>query len=103
MPGLEILIVTGEASGDVLAAGLVGALKARHPNARFFGMGGDRCREAGVELLHDARAVSVMGFSEVVPRLFSIFRVMRSLASAAALRRPDVAVLVDIPDFNLRL
>jgi lipid-A-disaccharide synthase len=99
----QILVVTGEASGDAHAAELVAALQARRPDLRFFGMGGSKLAARGVELLYGAHEVSVMGITEVLPKLPRILQVMRGLAAAAAERRPACAILVDIPDFNLRL
>ncbi len=99
----QILVVTGEASGDAHAAELVAALQARRPELRFFGMGGARLAARGVEMLYGAHEVSVMGITEVLPKIPRILRVMRGLAAAAAERRPTCAILVDIPDFNLRL
>ncbi|MET0402735.1 MAG: lipid-A-disaccharide synthase [Cystobacter sp.] len=98
-----ILVVAGEASGDAHAAELVAALKARRPDLSFFGMGGARLEAQGVELLYGAHEVNVMGITEVLPKIPRILRVMRGLAEAAAQRRPVCAILVDIPDFNLRL
>ena len=99
----RILVVAGEASGDTHAAELIAALRARRPDLTFFGMGGARLAAQGVELLFDAREVSVMGITEVLPRIPRILQILKGLAGAAAERRPDVAILVDIPDFNLRL
>jgi lipid-A-disaccharide synthase len=99
----QILVVTGEASGDAHAAELVAALQARRPDFRFFGMGGSKLSARGVELLFDAREVSVMGITEVLPKIPRILQVMSGIAAAAAERRPACAILVDIPDFNLRL
>lgn len=102
-PSPRILVVAGEASGDTHAAELVAALQALRPELTFFGMGGTRLAARGVELLFDAREVSVMGITEVLPRIPRILRIMKGLADAAAERKPDCAILVDIPDFNLRL
>lgn len=99
----QILIVTGEASGDAHAAELVAALQARRQEFRFFGMGGSKLAARGVELLYSAHEVSVMGITEVLPKIPRILQVMRGIAAAAAERRPACAILVDIPDFNLRL
>ncbi|AKQ65263.1 Lipid-A-disaccharide synthase [Myxococcus hansupus] len=99
----RILVVAGEASGDTHAAELVAALRSRRPDLTFFGMGGARLASQGVELLFDAREVSVMGITEVLPRIPRILQILKGLAGAAADRKPDVAILVDIPDFNLRL
>ena len=102
-PAPQILVVAGEASGDAHAAELVAALKAQRPDLRFFGMGGSRLAAQGVELLYGAHEVNVMGITEVLPKIPRILQVMRGLAEAAAERRPACAILVDIPDFNLRL
>ncbi len=99
----NILMVAGEASGDVHAAALLRSLKERIPGLTAFGMGGPRLKEAGLEALFDASEISVMGLVEVLPKLLSILRVLRALGREAAIRRPDLAVLVDVPDFNLRL
>jgi lipid-A-disaccharide synthase len=102
-PSLQILVVAGEASGDSHAAELVAALKVQRPDLTFFGMGGSRLAAQGVELLYGAHEVNVMGITEVLPKIPRILQVMRGLADAAAERRPVCAILVDIPDFNLRL
>ena len=101
--GPQILVVTGEASGDAHAAELVAALQARRPDFRFFGMGGSKLAARGVELLYGAHEVSVMGITEVLPKIPRILQVLKGIAAAAAERRPACAILVDIPDFNLRL
>ena len=103
MTGPDILVVAGEASGDQHGAALVGALQRRDPTLRFFGMGGKRLGERGVELLFGAHEVNVMGLVEVLPKIPRILRVMKGLEDAARQRRPALAILVDIPDFNLRL
>ncbi|KFE66974.1 lipid-A-disaccharide synthase [Hyalangium minutum] len=99
----QILVVTGEASGDAHAAELVAALQARRPDLRFFGMGGSKLAARGVEILYGAHEVSVMGITEVLPKIPRILQVLKGIAAAAAERRPTCAILVDIPDFNLRL
>ncbi|MFY0521728.1 lipid-A-disaccharide synthase [Archangium gephyra] len=99
----QILVVAGEASGDAHASELVAALKAQRPDLSFFGMGGSRLAAQGVELLYGAHEVNVMGITEVLPKIPRILQVMGGLAQAAAERRPVCAILVDIPDFNLRL
>ncbi len=97
-----ILISAGEPSGEMHAARLAAALRAR-TGAHIFGLGGPRMREAGVELLADSTQVAVVGISEVVRRLPSVWMVYRQLVDEAARRKPDLAILVDFPDFNLRL
>jgi lipid-A-disaccharide synthase len=99
----SFLVVAGEASGDLHAAGVVRAVRARCPEATFFGMGGEQLRSAGVETQFDAAELAVMGITEVIPRLPRIFGALRGLARLAEERRPTAALLVDLPDFNLRL
>lgn len=97
------MVVAGEASGDAHAAALVHELRRLRPEVTFFGMGGAALKSAGVELTHSSREISVMGVVEVLPKLARILTVMGELAAEAAKRRPVLAVLVDAPDFNLRL
>ena len=99
----ELMVVAGEASGDLHAADVLAELRRRRPGLRAFGMGGPRLEAAGLERLFDAREISVMGIAEVWPRLPRIWRVFRALVRAARERRPAAALLVDVPDFNLRL
>ncbi len=99
----ELMVVAGEASGDLHAADVLAELRRRRPDLRAFGMGGPRLQGAGLERLFDAREISVMGIAEVLPRLPRIWRVFRALVRAARERQPAAALLVDVPDFNLRL
>lgn len=99
---LSALIVAGEASGDQHAAALVASLSRQCPLA-WFGLGGDALAAAGVELVEQARTVSVLGLSEVVRHLPRIYGVFRKLLAEVDRRRPRLAVLVNFPDFNLRL
>ena len=99
----EILIVAGEASADLHAARALEELKRLRPGLRAFGVGGPRLREAGLEVVAPAEEISVMGLFEVLPRLPRILGILRALAREAEARRPRAALLVDLPDFNLRL
>jgi lipid-A-disaccharide synthase len=98
----EILISAGDPSGEMYAAGLAEALR-RRTGARLFGLGGQAMRAAGVELLAEASELAVVGISEAVGRLPAALRALRRLTAEAAARRPRLAILVDFPDFNLRL
>jgi lipid-A-disaccharide synthase len=100
---IRILLSAGEASGDTYGAQLVEALRRLAPDATFFGMGGEKMRGAGCELLVDAKEVAVVGLAEVVTHLPRIRRRFKHLVAEAAQRKPDAAVLIDFPDFNLRL
>lgn len=99
----EILIVAGEASADLHAARALEELRRMRPELRAFGVGGPRLRAVGLEALAPAEDISVMGIAEVLPRIPRILGILRALAHAAAERRPKAALLVDLPDFNLRL
>ena len=100
---MDVLVVAGEASGDQHAADAVAALKQLRPGLSFFGMGGPKLAAQGVELIHGAHEISVMGIVEVLPKVPRIWQVLRDLERAAKDRKPAVALLVDVPDFNLRL
>src|ERR1700704_1850108 len=102
MPPIPLLLSAGEASGDMYAARLATALKQRLDVA-LFGMGGPQMRAAGVEIITDYSEVSVVGITEVLKRLPSLFRAMRRLVDEAERRRPPLAILTDFPGFHLRL
>ncbi len=100
---MRVLISAGEASGDLYASRLVAALKARHPDAEFFGCAGPRMQAAGVEAVVDARSLAVVGIVEVLGHIPRIYGEFRKLVRAAKMRRPDLAILTDSPDFHLRV
>lgn len=102
-PVPRILVIAAEASADAHAAAVVRHLKARRPDLDAFGLAGPRLRELGVEPLARAEDLSVMGLTEVLGALPRIVGIMRRLTRAAAERRPDLALLVDSPDLNLRM
>jgi lipid-A-disaccharide synthase len=97
------LLSAGEASGDTYGAQLVEALRQLAPEANFFGMGGEKMGTAGCDLLVHANEVAVVGLVEVLTHLPGIRRRFKHLVAEAAQRKPDAAVLIDFPDFNLRL
>jgi lipid-A-disaccharide synthase len=98
------MIVAGETSGDLHAAKLVVALRQiAETEATFFGAAGEKMREAGVEAVVASDRLSVVGLPEIARALPMFLRVFSKLKRAAIERRPDVIVLVDFPDFNLKL
>jgi lipid-A-disaccharide synthase len=99
----RILIVAGEASADLHASHVLEELRRARPDLEAFGVGGPRLRAAGLEAIAPAEDISVMGLAEVLPRIPRILRILRDLTRAASERRPRAALLVDLPDFNLRL
>jgi lipid-A-disaccharide synthase len=106
---VRILISAGEASGEFYGAELMQALRRQvsqtGPNTdiEFFGVGGEQMRAAGCDLLVDAREIAEVGIVEVVKHIPTIYRRFREVVKEAERRRPDAAVLIDFPDFNLRL
>jgi len=100
VPGLNLLISAGEASGDQHGARLLRALKAARPDIAAFGMGGARLQEEGLERVARSETLSVVGLFEVFEKLPALFRALRRLSEEAARRRPDAAVLIDFPDFH---
>ncbi|HEY8487400.1 MAG TPA: hypothetical protein VIL11_08395, partial [Limnochordales bacterium] len=102
-PGSRFMLVAGEASADDYGARLATAIRQLCPDARFFGMGGPRMREAGVELVFDATHRGTVGVVEAVRELPLYRRLLFRLARAAQELRPDACVLMDFPGFNLRL
>lgn len=102
---LSIMIVAGEASGDKHGASLARALTRLNPeiNCKLFGAGGQEMRAAGVETLVDAREVGIIGVPEIARAIGKLYRAYRTLLRAARARRPAAVVLIDWPDFNMRL
>ena len=105
MKSLRLLIVAGEASGDAHAAALVRALREVAPETEFefFGSTGAQMRAAGVESTVKADELSILGLWEIGRALPKFWQAFTELKRATAKKSPDVAVLVDWPDFNLRL
>jgi lipid-A-disaccharide synthase len=102
MPPIPLLLSAGEASGDMYAARLATALKAR-ADVAIFGMGGPQMRAAGVDIVTDYSEVSVVGITEILSHLPSLVRAMRHLVAEAERRKPAFAILTDFPGFHLRL
>src|ERR1700737_1814642 len=102
MPPTQILISAGEASGEMYAAHLATALRAR-TDVHLYGMGGPRMREAGVELLADCAEVSLVGIVEIAKKLPALNRVWKRLIGESRQRKPRFAILTDFPGFHLRL
>lgn len=98
-----VMLVAGEASGDARGAELVHHLRQRHPSVEFFGMGGAHLQQAGMRVVHDIAGVTGVGFSELfgnLPQIWQAYRLLRRLLLEA---RPALLVLIDFPEFNMRL
>jgi lipid-A-disaccharide synthase len=101
--GEELLIVAGEASGDLHGARLLAELRRLVPGVRAFGLGGAELRAAGLDAVADSSEVAVVGVVEVLKVLPRVRQVFAALLAEVDRRRPRAAVLIDFPDFNLRL
>ena len=99
----KVMIVTGEASGDLHGAYLVQAMKVMMPNVSFCGVGGHKMQQAGVTLLSNVSDLAVMGLVEVLGRLKTILGVMAVLKRILEEDRPHLLILIDYPGFNLKL
>ncbi|MDP2912577.1 MAG: lipid-A-disaccharide synthase [Candidatus Omnitrophota bacterium] len=99
----NILIVSGEPSGDLHAANLVNDLKGLNPGLRFFGIGGNRLKKAGVDIVFDISGLALVGAVEVLKNIFTVGRAYGAVISKIDAEKPDLAILVDYPGFNLRL
>jgi len=99
----KILIVSGEPSGDLHASNLVKDLKKLNPDRYFFGMGGSLSKEAGVEVVFDISGLALIGLVEVLKNIFTVGRAFKAVLAKTDALKPDLAILVDYPGFNLRL
>ncbi len=97
----RIALCAGEASGDLLGAGLIDALLLHFPDAQFAGIGGDAMRAAGLVSWFDASELAVMGLAEVVAHLPRLLRLRSAFRDRVLAWQPDVFVGIDAPDFNL--
>ena len=100
---MNIWIISGEASGDDYGAGLARALKAAEPTLIIRGMGAEKMRAAGVDIMIDSTDLGIVGFFEVLRHLSFFAKLMKSLVRRAEVERPDAVVLIDYPGFNIRL
>ena len=97
---LKVALIVGEDSGDQLGAGLIDAIRARHPQAQFIGVAGERMIARGMPTMFPVADVSVMGFSAVIGRLPKILRHIRRTARDIVAARPDILVIIDSPGFT---
>jgi lipid-A-disaccharide synthase len=100
---VRILISAGEASGEMYGAQLIAGLRRRQPALEFFGVGGQRMRDAGCNTVVDAKDLAVVGITEIVSHLPKIYGLFHHLISEADRRRPELAIVIDSPAFNWRV
>lgn len=97
------MIVAGEASGDLHGSNLVKEIHRIDPSIRFYGIGGKKLKETGVELIASSSDTAVVGLTEVVSKLRFILKIMGLLKKSLREDKPDLLILIDYPDFNLPL
>jgi lipid-A-disaccharide synthase len=103
-PPAQVLISAGEASGETYGALLIPELRRLlGSDTQFFGVGGERMRAAGADIVVDSAKIAAVGITEVVKHVATIYREFFRVVSVARARRPSLAILIDFPDFNLRL
>jgi lipid-A-disaccharide synthase len=100
---VQLLVVAGEASGDLHAARLIAELRRRVPGLATFGLGGDELMATGMDAVAHSAEISVVGITEVLRILRRARQIFAEILRQVDLRRPQAALLVDFPDFNLRL
>ena len=103
MKSKKILLVAGEVSGDLHGSHLVEALQRIEPEIQFFGIGGEGLERRGMKILYPASSLSVVGITEVFVKLRTILKAMRGLKESLKKEKPDLIILIDFPEFNLRL
>ena len=99
----HIMILAGETSGDAHAAAVVSEIKKIQPDILFTGMGGHEMQKAGVEIFFDSARIAVMGLFEVLKHWGDIKQAMRLIKLKLETTRPDLLILVDYPEFNLKM
>jgi len=102
-PAARVLMIAGEASGDLHGADLLRALRARVPRLEVFGIGGADLRAAGMQTVVDAGEVATVGVVEAVSHVRQLYGVYRTLVRRLREHPPDLCILIDFPEFNLRV
>lgn len=99
----SVLIIAGEVSGDMHGANLIREMKKSEPDLCFWGIGGERMKQEGVELLYHINQMSLIGFTEVIKHIPFVYGVIGRIAELVEERKPQVVILIDYPGFNVRL
>ena len=99
----SVLIIAGEASGDLHGYNLIKSIKELDPTIQFIGIGGNRMENLGVKLIASSSEMAVVGFTEVISKLKNIVRAGIKVKRILREKRPDLLILIDYPDFNLHI
>ncbi|MCK4966061.1 lipid-A-disaccharide synthase, partial [bacterium] len=99
----SVLIIAGEVSGDMHGANLIREMKKSEPDLCFWGIGGERMKQEGVELLYHINRMSLIGLTEVIKHIPFVCRVINRIAELVEEKKPQVVILIDYPGFNVRL
>lgn len=97
------MIIAGEASGDLHGAKLAQSINNRNRNTLLFGIGGTAMKKEGVRILVDSKTLSVVGITEVLSKLTTIYRAMTRVKKALSRLKPNLLILIDFPDFNFHV
>jgi len=100
---MKILFITGEASGDLHASNLINSFKKINPAIEFYGIGGNKMKQAGVKIIYPYNKISVVGFSEAFSKIFSLREARRQVSLLLRKNKFDFAITVDFPGFNIPL
>lgn len=98
---MKVLLITGEASGDLHASNLIISFKKVNPDIKFYGIGGKRMAEVGTKIIYPSDKISVVGFSEVLSKISNLKEAKRQIASCIKQNIFDLAVTIDSPGFNI--
>ncbi|MBU1163767.1 MAG: lipid-A-disaccharide synthase, partial [Proteobacteria bacterium] len=99
----HVMIIAGEASGDLHGSKLVRAICNKNKEIYFCGIGGQALKKAGVKILVDASELSVVGITEVFSKIPNLFKAMSVVKRHLKSLKPDLVILIDFPDFNLKI
>lgn len=99
----KILIVAGEASGDMHGAILVKDMLLKNPNLQFFGMGGEKMAAAGVTIVQDINQLALVGLTEVIRNFSIVYKAYKKIKDFIKQQKPDLVIFIDYPGFNLRM
>lgn len=99
----KVMIIAGEASGDLHGSFLVREMLAINPSLHFYGIGGNKMKEAGVRLLGSSADIAVVGISEVVSKAGTFIKIINKIKKSMDQLKPNLVILIDFPDFNLNI